>query len=90
MRSINVGNIDGIGECELREPTIGDLRPHMQLMSDDTSAFMMEVLNVTMYCNGERIENALEKIPFSNLTVLMPKVTELLGFGDDEGNDSAG
>lgn len=87
MKIISVGNIDGIGECELREPPISAIRDKMALMADDSQQFMLEVLAVSLYSNGEPVDNALDKIGLSDLSKLTPQITEILGFGDDAGND---
>ncbi len=87
MKVISVDAIDGIpGSLELREPSISMIRDKMPMMATDTQAFMLEVLAVSLFADGVLVPDLLDKIGLSELTELTPKVTELLGFGD-EGND---
>ena len=88
MKVIKVDPIDGIpGSLELREPSISMIRDKLQMMSTDTQAFMLEVLAVSLFSDGVLVPDVLDKIGLSELTALTPQITELLGFGDDEGND---
>lgn len=89
MRTIPIlFDIDGIpGKLELGEPSVAKVRPFISLMGGDAQEFMLEMLNISLYCNGEPVVNALDQIGISSMTKLMPLVTELMGFGDDEGGD---
>lgn len=84
MRTIPLDmTIDGIpGALELREPSIAQLRPHMVLMQSDTQQFMFEVLSVSLYADGQQVPDVLDKIGMSELSGLMPLITDMLGFGD--------
>lgn len=89
MKTIKLDiEIDGIpGSLELREPSVSAIRPHMDLMQSNTSDFMLEVLAISLYEDGILVPNVLDKIGLSEMTELMPMITELLGFGgDDEEN----
>lgn len=84
MKTISIGTIEGIGDnCELREPTLKQIRPFMAAMSTDTQAFMMDLLTIAVYCNGEQVQNIDEKIGLSTMMQLVPELTELMGFEDD-------
>ncbi len=89
MKSLPIDfKIDGIdGSLELREPSVGVIKPHLHLMQEDTQAFMLEVLNVSLYADGKPVDNVLDKIGLSSLVELTPLVTELLGFGEEEKKD---
>jgi hypothetical protein len=88
MKAIKV-NIPTIGACEVRTPMVGDLAEHMGLMSEDTQAFMLKALSVSVYHKNERVDDVLNKIPFDMFADLVTNVSEVLGFKDDEesGND---
>ncbi|RLC36041.1 hypothetical protein DRH27_05855 [Candidatus Falkowbacteria bacterium] len=89
MRSIET-TIEGIGKVELREPPLKVVRPFLALMGSDTQGFMLEVLNVSVYKDGEQVTGVDEKIGLSALSGLIPVITDLLGFDSEEtdpGND---
>lgn len=85
MKIVPIGfEIDGLGgSLELREPSVSAIRPFMHLMSEDTQSFLLEVLNVSLYMSGQPVPDALDKIGMSELSRLIPLVTELLGFEDE-------
>ncbi len=85
MKEIKV-EIDGIGSCALREPSIAQMRDKMHLMESDTQGFLLEVLGVALV-DGKGKTVPLDLVPFSAMPGLMTNVTELLGFGDQQGED---
>ncbi|RLC35850.1 hypothetical protein DRH27_06185 [Candidatus Falkowbacteria bacterium] len=83
-------NIAGIGDVELREPSLKAVRPFLSMMGTDTQGFMLEVLNVSVYQDGDQVKDVDELIGLSTLSELIPKITELLGFDNEDaepGND---
>lgn len=89
MKIIPIDPIDGIpGSLELREPPVSAIRGDLGLMSSDTQSFMLRVLEVSLYADGQPVPDVLDKIGLSELTTLTPMITDMLGFGEDEeGND---
>lgn len=79
--------IDGFsGQLELREPSLNQVTPLLDLMSTDTRGFMLQVLNMSLYEDGVLVENSLDRIGMSHLGDLTDLLMELLGFDkDDEG-----
>lgn len=91
MKSIKT-SIPDLGQVELREPTVAQIKPFMGLMSTDTQAFLVAVLDVIVFKDGKHIPDVTSQIGLSVLLDLMPRVTELLGFDAEgekapEGND---
>jgi len=84
-------NIDGLGACEMRPPSVGDLKDHLHLMSDDGQAFLIAAIGVSIYKDGARVENALDKIPFYYVSDMIGDMSKLLGFDPadekETGND---
>jgi len=82
-------SIPGLGGCELRTPMVGDLSEHIGLMSSDAQAFLLKAIGVSVYCNNERVEDVLNKLPFDMLTDVTGHMADLLGFSDTDepGND---
>ena len=69
-----------VGEYEVREPLVGDVRPIMGLMSKAPEDFQFELAKRCIYKDGENIGDAIANIPFSQYVPLMTAVMELTGF----------
>jgi len=83
--------IDGIGPCEMRAPTVGDLAAHIGEMTENGQGFLIRAISCSMYKDGAQIEGVLDKIPFYDLTRLIGYMSGLLGFEpDDESDPEAG
>ena len=75
-----------VGEYEVREPLVGDVRPIMGLMSKEPESFQFELAKRCIFKDGASIGDAIGEIPFSQYVPLMTAVMELSGFIQPEGN----
>ena len=82
MKTINV-EIDGVGQCELREPSIAALRDKIHLMETNSQEFLIEVLGVALHDNKGKVV-PLDLVPFGAMPSLMTSLTKLLGFDEGE------
>jgi len=78
-----------VGEYEVREPLVGDIRPIMAMMSKAPEDFQFELAKRCIFKDGGAIGDAIAAIPFSQYVPLMTAVMEVSGFStpSDEGND---
>lgn len=76
-----------LGEFEIREPLVGDVRPIMGLMSKSPEEFQFELAKRCIFKDGAAIGDEIGNVPFSQYVPLMTAVMELTGFMKaDEGN----
>ncbi len=85
MKEIEV-EVNGIGFCVLRGPSIAQIKDKMHMMESDTQGFLFEVLGVALIDGKGKIV-PLDLVPFTAMPGLMKNITELLGFGDNQGED---
>ena len=69
-----------VGEYEVREPLVGDVRPIMGLMTKAPEDFQFELAKRCIYKDGANIGDEIANIPFSQYVPLMTAVMELTGF----------
>jgi len=76
-----------VGEYEVREPLVGDVRPIMGLMSKAPEDFQFELAKRCIYKDGVVLGDEIGSIPFSQYVPLMTTVMEMTGFlKSEEGN----
>ena len=78
-----------VGEYEVREPLVGDIRPIMGMMSTKPEDFQFELAKRCIFKDGAPLGDAIAEIPFSQYVPLMTAVMEVSGFAapSDAGND---
>lgn len=71
-------NIDGLGACELRPPSVADVGPFQDEMQSDLNSFIRKAVEVSLYQGGKLVDDALAWIPFYQLPEITEKMTGLL------------
>ena len=71
---------------EIKEATVGDIMPYMALMQSDPQAFQSKLMASVVCVDGEPLgEHGLSALPLSVFMELVPAVTDMQGFGSEEG-----
>jgi hypothetical protein len=69
-----------IGAYEVRELTIGELFPIIDLLSTDTKAFQLELAKLSIFKDDKALGEELLKLGIRDYMQLIPAVMEVHGF----------